>query len=89
MESELPRAEAEVTAVNCGICRHGEAVDGETTVALEHTGMVLVVHHVPARICDNCGERYVAEAVTTRLLTWAQDAVRAGVQVEVRAHLAA
>lgn len=75
--------------MKCVICRHGETVDSETTIALELDGMVLVVQRTPARICDNCGERYLDEATTTRLLTWAKEAARAGVQVEVRAYVAA
>ena len=51
--------------------------------------MVLVVQHVPARVCDNCGERYLDEAIAARLLEWAEVAARAGVQVEVRAYVAA
>ena len=40
-------------------------------------------------ICDNCGEEYVDEQVTSRLLETAEEALRAGVQVDVRNYVAA
>jgi hypothetical protein len=44
---------------------------------------------VPALICDNCGEEYVDEETTSRLLAIAEEAVRAGVHVDVRDYIAA
>ena len=46
--------------------------------------LTLVVKHVPAQVCDTCGEAYVDEATTARLLQVAEEAAGAGVQVEVR-----
>jgi len=40
-------------------------------------------------VCRNCGEVYVDEAITTRLIEEAERAARAGVQVDVRAYVAA
>ncbi len=73
----------------CAICRHGETVAAETTVTLERDGMVLVIQHVPARVCDNCGERYFDAEVTQRLLDIAREAAAAGVVVDVRNYVAA
>jgi YgiT-type zinc finger domain-containing protein len=75
--------------VRCVICKQGEAVPGHTTVTLEREGMTLVIKRVPARVCENCGEEYVDEATTARLLRTAEEAARAGVQVEVREYAAA
>jgi hypothetical protein len=44
---------------------------------------------VPALICDNCGEEYVDEGTTARLLAIAEEAARSGVQVDVRDYIAA
>ncbi|MCZ6523765.1 MAG: type II toxin-antitoxin system MqsA family antitoxin [Alphaproteobacteria bacterium] len=75
--------------MKCAICRNGEARLGKATVTLEREGLILVVKGVPARVCENCGEGYVAEAEATRLSTSADEALRAGVKVEVREYVAA
>ena len=70
--------------MKCVICKHGETRPGQTTVTLERGGTTLVIKGVPARICDNCGEAYVDEQITHQLLVTADEALRAGVQVDVR-----
>jgi YgiT-type zinc finger domain-containing protein len=75
--------------MKCVICRHGETQPGTVTVTLERGGATLIFKGVPARICDNCGESYLDEAVTTQLLEAAQVAQETGVQVEIRAFVAA
>ena len=70
--------------MKCIICRTGEAHPGATTITLERGVTTLVFKGVPAQICDNCGEAYVDEEVTRRLLELAESSVDAGVQLEVR-----
>jgi YgiT-type zinc finger domain-containing protein len=70
--------------VKCVICKKGETEPGHTTVTLERDGAVLVFRRVPAEVCANCGEAYVSEEVTARLLEEAEEAVQARVQVDVR-----
>jgi YgiT-type zinc finger domain-containing protein len=70
--------------MRCVICKHGETRPGKTTVTLERSGVTLVVKSVPAQICDKCGEAYVDEDITRQLLGTADEALRAGVQVDVR-----
>jgi YgiT-type zinc finger domain-containing protein len=70
--------------MKCVICKRGETRDGTTTVTLEGSGATLVIKSVPAQICDNCGEAYVDEATTRQLLGIADEALRTGVQVDVR-----
>ena len=70
--------------MKCVICKHGETSPGTTTVTLERGGATLVIKNVPAQICDNCGEAYVDEGTTRQLLGIADEALRAGVQVDVR-----
>jgi YgiT-type zinc finger domain-containing protein len=70
--------------MKCVICKHGETRPGTTTVTLERGGATLVIKSVPAQICDNCGEAYVDEETTRQLLGIADDALRTGVQVDVR-----
>jgi YgiT-type zinc finger domain-containing protein len=73
----------------CVICKNGETSNGRTTVTLERRQTVLVIRGVPAQVCRNCGEAYVDETVTADLLKVAEEAVRAGIQVDVREYMAA
>lgn len=70
--------------MKCTVCRQGQTTPGHTTVTLERGGAVVVFRRVPADVCNNCGEAFVAEAVATRLLRAAEEAVAVGVQVDVR-----
>jgi len=75
--------------MKCVICRHGETQAGTATVMLTRDAMTLVFRGVPAQVCANCGEEYVDEETTARLLQVAEDAAQAGVQVDVREFVAA
>jgi hypothetical protein len=44
---------------------------------MSHEGVTLVVKHVPAEICDTCGEPCFDEQVTSRLLDRARGAAAA------------
>lgn len=80
--------------MNCPICRHGVTHPGTVTITLDRPGegaagsTTVVFRGVPAEVCENCGEEYVDEAVTARLLRAAQAAASAGVEVEVRSYAA-
>lgn len=75
--------------MKCVICKNGDTQPGKATVTLERGGTTLVIKAVPARVCANCGEEYVDESVTAHLLKTAEEAARAGVQVDVREYAAA
>ena len=62
----------------CLLCRQAETVDRLTSVHFERGEMRLVVNHVPARVCPNCGEAYVEEDVAVRLLQGAEAMSAAG-----------
>ena len=70
--------------MKCVICRHGETQPGKTTVTIERDGATLVVKGVAARVCDNCSEAYVDDRISRQLLDTAKEALRAGVQVDIR-----
>lgn len=70
--------------MKCVICKYGETLPGRTTVTLERGRTILVFKNVPAQVCANCGEAYVSEEITGRLLKEAEEASRAQVQVGVR-----
>lgn len=41
--------------MTCTICKQSKIEPGTATVTLERDGMTLVVKHVAARVCPNCG----------------------------------
>ena len=49
--------------MRCPICKQGETRPGKTTVTLHQAETVLMVRHVPAEVCQNCGEVYLSEEV--------------------------
>jgi len=75
--------------MKCVICKHGETEPGTTTMTLERDSLTLVVKGVPAQVCENCGEAYLDEETTRRLLETAETEAQAGAQVEVREYKAA
>ncbi|MDP2935286.1 MAG: type II toxin-antitoxin system MqsA family antitoxin [Dehalococcoidia bacterium] len=75
--------------MKCVICKVGETKLDKATGTLERDSMVLVFKGVPADVCANCGEEYVDEETTARLLLAAEEAARAGVQVDVRSYVTA
>ena len=70
--------------MTCVVCRHGETQPGTTTVTFHREGRTLVVNEVPAEVCENCSEAYVAEDVTAHLLQIAAEARSAQAVVLVR-----
>ncbi len=69
--------------MTCLICKHGQTAPGRVTVTLERGTTVVVIRDVPAEVCDDCGEYYLAEDVTGRVLGSAEDAVRKHAEIEV------
>lgn len=70
--------------MNCIVCHHGQTRPGTTTVTFHRDGQTVVVNEVPADVCENCGEAYVAEDVTEQVLAIATEARNAQAQVLVR-----
>ncbi len=70
--------------MNCIVCRNGDTSPGTTTVTFDRDGRTLVVNEVPAEVCKNCGEAYVAEDVTAELLRIAGEARQTEAIVLVR-----
>ena len=75
--------------MTCIFCKIGETKPGTTTLLLERDNTTLVIKRVPADVCQNCGEAYVDEETTERLLQLAEAAVKSGVQVDIRQYMAA
>ena len=69
--------------MKCAMCRHGETRPGKVTSTLQRRGATIIIKGVPGDVCDNCGEYYLSEGVTHRVLAMAEDAVRKGAEVEI------
>lgn len=68
----------------CIICKHGHTRQGTSTVTLEKEATTIVFKHVPALVCENCGETYFEEKVTQELLKKAKEIHQSGAIVDVR-----
>jgi len=70
--------------MKCMICKHGKTQKGFTTITLDKKSSTIVFKHVPALVCDNCGEKYVEDTVTKELLKKAKEISESGVEVDIR-----
>jgi len=68
----------------CLICRQAEVVDGLTSAVFERGEMKFVINNVPARVCPSCGEAYVTQEVTVKLLQDAEELSAVGIMDAVR-----
>jgi len=74
----------EEKAMKCVICKHGETELSTTTMTLERGGAVVAFKEVPAQVCTNCGEAYVDEEISAKLLGMAEQSVHDGIEIGVR-----
>jgi YgiT-type zinc finger domain-containing protein len=65
------------------MCKHGDTHPGEVTVTLQRGEATVIVKGVPGDVCENCGEFYLSEEITGRVLALAEDAVKKGAGVEI------
>jgi len=69
--------------MKCVICKQGETHPGRATVPMQRGEATVVVKDVPAEVCENCGEFYLDEKVTKKLMKAAEQALKGGAEVEV------
>lgn len=69
--------------MNCLICKNGETEPGEVTVTLQRGESIVILKQVPAEVCDNCGEYYLSDVVTAKVMARADIAVENGAEVEI------
>jgi len=69
--------------MKCIICKQGETHPGKATVPLARGESTIIFKDVPADVCENCGEYYLSESVTKKLLERAEEAVKNGAEVEI------
>ena len=69
--------------MKCTLCKHGQTQAGEVTVTLQRGDTTAIIKNVPAEVCDNCGEYYLSDSSTERVLAIAEEAVKKGAEVEI------
>ncbi|AWP23370.1 hypothetical protein C4901_08515 [Acidiferrobacter sp. SPIII_3] len=69
--------------MKCVLCNNGDTHPGHVHVTLSRADTVVVVKDVPADVCENCGEYYLSEAVTEKILAQASTAMERGAEIEV------
>lgn len=69
--------------MRCVFCKQGDTRPGEATVTLQRGETVVVVKEVPADICENCGEYYLSDSVSGKVMAKAEEAARNGAGVEI------
>lgn len=69
--------------MKCVICKQGETLPGQVTVTLNREKTTIIFKEVPADVCGNCGEYYLSEVITDRLLSKAEDAAKSGAEIEI------
>jgi YgiT-type zinc finger domain-containing protein len=69
--------------MKCILCKSGETYLGKVTVPLQRGETTILIKEVPAEICNNCGEYYLSESVTGKVLDLGEEAVKKGVEVEI------
>ena len=75
--------------MKCIICKKGSTKPGTTTITFERGCLTMVVKCVPAQVCPNCGEAYISEEITAKLLKDTEERANIGAQVEIRQYVAA
>ncbi|TAE25460.1 MAG: type II toxin-antitoxin system MqsA family antitoxin [Candidatus Kapaibacterium sp.] len=66
----------------CPMC-NGTLAEGFTTFSADIQGRLFVARRVPARICEQCGEEWLENAITIELEQRAMAAFEARSEVEI------
>ena len=69
--------------MKCVICKVGTTKPGYVTVTLQRSNTTVIFKEVPADVCQNCGEYYLSEEVTEKLLNRPEDAIKKGTELEI------
>lgn len=69
--------------MRCLFCKQGETRPGHETVVLQRGETVVIFKGVPAEVCENCGEYYLADSITGEVLERAEKAAQDGAEVEI------
>jgi len=65
--------------MRCHYCVSGEMRPGTTAITLQRESTSVTFHHVPALVCDACGEATVDAKTSQKLFDLADEMVSTGV----------
>ena len=69
--------------MKCFFCKVGNTKPGFVTVTMQRGNSTIIFKGVPAEVCENCGEYFLSEEITEKLLDRAEEAVTKGAEVEI------
>jgi YgiT-type zinc finger domain-containing protein len=69
--------------MECSICKLGHTEPGHVTVTLERGNTIVLLKHVPAEVCQNCGHYYLDAGTTKMVMEKGQEAFDKGAELEV------
>ena len=69
--------------MKCVLCKNGDLSSGFVTVTLQRVDTTVITKGVPAEVCNNCGEYYLDENTTGRLLAKAKIAAEEKSEIEI------
>ena len=69
--------------MRCILCHNGETAPGLVTVTMSRGETAIIFKNIPADVCDVCGEYYLSQEVTGKILEQAQAAIKTGNEVEI------
>jgi len=69
--------------MKCVICKSGDTREGHAKVTLQRDQSTIIIKDVPAQVCENCGEYYLSEDISAKVMALAENAVMHNVEVEI------
>lgn len=69
--------------MTCPLCKMGSMKPGTTTVVLTRNDATVVFKHVPALVCDDCGEYLLDEVTSTAVYERAEQVLSSGQELAV------
>ena len=67
----------------CTICKTGTMKKGTTTVAFDKNDTLIAFRHVPALVCDTCGDYVIDGTIAKSLLKTAREERSKGHQISI------
>lgn len=69
--------------MNCPLCKMGMMKPGYTTVVLNRGDATVIFKHVPALVCDDCGEYFLDEITTKEIYQRADTSFESGQEISI------
>ncbi len=69
--------------MKCVICKSGETEEGHATVTLQRGQSTIIIKDVPAQVCENCGEYYLSEDISAKVMALAENAIKHNAEIEI------